>query len=175
MFQGFGATGTFWAHSHWNLSSPPDMVTFSKKAQTAGYFFGMEALVPDKPYRQFNTWMGDPARVLCSGAVIKEILDRDLISQCRKVGTQLYSGLQGIATKYPELMRNLRGEGMGTFIAFDTADAGRFMRVMQSMGVIVGTCGVETVRFRPMLVFGNDLVPRVLNAVEQSCELVSKA
>lgn len=52
---GFGATGKFWGHEHWELSSPPDIVTFSKKAQTAGYFFGNEKLIPDKAYRQFNT------------------------------------------------------------------------------------------------------------------------
>lgn len=52
---GFGATGKFWGHAHWNLSSPPDIVTFSKKAQTAGYYFGDRALIPDKAYRQFNT------------------------------------------------------------------------------------------------------------------------
>lgn len=52
---GFGATGRFWGHEHWQLESPPDMVTFSKKAQTAGYFFGNPMLVLDKAYRQFNT------------------------------------------------------------------------------------------------------------------------
>jgi 4-aminobutyrate aminotransferase/(S)-3-amino-2-methylpropionate transaminase len=52
---GFGATGKFWAHEHWNLQSPADIVTFSKKAQTAGYFFSNETLRPDKAYRQFNT------------------------------------------------------------------------------------------------------------------------
>lgn len=52
---GFGATGKFWGHEHWNLTSPPDIVTFSKKAQTAGYYFGNPRLVPDKAYRQFNT------------------------------------------------------------------------------------------------------------------------
>ena len=55
---GVGATGKFWAHEHWNLQDPPDMVTFSKKAQTAGYYFGNSELKPNKPYRQFNTWMG---------------------------------------------------------------------------------------------------------------------
>lgn len=52
---GVGATGKFWAHDHWDLPTPPDMVTFSKKAQTAGYYFGNPALRPNKPYRQFNT------------------------------------------------------------------------------------------------------------------------
>jgi len=54
---GVGATGKFWAHEHWNMQDPPDMVTFSKKAQTAGYYFGNPDLRPNKPYRQFNTWM----------------------------------------------------------------------------------------------------------------------
>ena len=55
---GVGATGKFWAHEHWGMEDPPDMVTFSKKAQTAGYYFGNPELRPNKPYRQFNTWMG---------------------------------------------------------------------------------------------------------------------
>lgn len=35
---GIGATGKFWAHEHWNLDTPPDIVTFSKKAQAAGFY-----------------------------------------------------------------------------------------------------------------------------------------
>lgn len=30
---GGGPTGKFWAHEHWNLQDPPDIVTFSKKLQ----------------------------------------------------------------------------------------------------------------------------------------------
>ena len=52
---GFGATGTFWAHEHFNLQPPPDIVTFSKRAQTAGYYFGDEKLIPEQAFRQFNT------------------------------------------------------------------------------------------------------------------------
>ena len=35
---GLGATGKFWAHEHFNLPEAPDLVTFSKKFQTGGYF-----------------------------------------------------------------------------------------------------------------------------------------
>jgi 4-aminobutyrate aminotransferase/(S)-3-amino-2-methylpropionate transaminase len=35
---GLGATGKFWAHEHFNLPESPDIVTFSKKFQTGGYF-----------------------------------------------------------------------------------------------------------------------------------------
>lgn len=33
---GGGAAGRFWAHEAWDLPSPPDFVTFSKKMQIAG-------------------------------------------------------------------------------------------------------------------------------------------
>jgi len=35
---GLGATGKFWAYEHFNLPESPDVVTFSKKFQTGGYF-----------------------------------------------------------------------------------------------------------------------------------------
>ena len=55
---GVGSTGTFWAHEKWGLKKgmEPDIVTFSKKFQAAGWYFHDEKLIPNKPYRQFNTW-----------------------------------------------------------------------------------------------------------------------
>lgn len=46
---GGGSTGTFWAHEN-----PPDMVTFSKKMQTGGYYAKPE-FRPTEGYRIFNT------------------------------------------------------------------------------------------------------------------------
>ncbi len=57
---GCGPTGKFWAHEHFNLDGPPDMVTFSKKMITGGIYFKQE-LRPKQPYRIFNTWIGDPS------------------------------------------------------------------------------------------------------------------
>ena len=55
---GVGGTGTFWAHEKWGLAKgeEPDIVTFSKKFQAAGWYFHDEKLIPNKAYRQFNTW-----------------------------------------------------------------------------------------------------------------------
>lgn len=35
---GCGPTGKMWCHEYFNLDSPPDIVTFSKKMQLGGYF-----------------------------------------------------------------------------------------------------------------------------------------
>ena len=34
-----GATGKFWAYEHFDLPTPPDVVTFAKKMQIGGYFY----------------------------------------------------------------------------------------------------------------------------------------
>lgn len=39
---GGGPTGKFWCHEYFNLDSPPDVVTFSKKMQLGGYFHTAE-------------------------------------------------------------------------------------------------------------------------------------
>ncbi|KAJ2967547.1 hypothetical protein NQ176_g9612 [Zarea fungicola] len=110
-------------------------------------------LVPDKAYRQFNTWIGDPARVLLSKAVIEEIFDKKLVEQCARVGAVLYSELEKLASKYPTQIANLRGKGQGTYIAFDVKDPVTIVSAMKKHGVNIGTCGVSTVRLRPMLIF----------------------
>ena len=150
---GVGATGKFWAHEHWDLPSPPDMVTFSKKAQTAGYYFGNPALRPNKPYRQFNTWMGDPSRALIFRGIIDEIERLNLVENTASTGLYLYAGLERLAQQYPEHVQNLRGKGQGTFIAWDTPKRDQFVATAKSVGVNIGGSGPDAVRLRPMLVF----------------------
>ncbi len=51
---GLGATGKLWAHDHFNLPSPPDIMTFAKKMQIGGYFYKDELHI-NQPYRIANT------------------------------------------------------------------------------------------------------------------------
>jgi 4-aminobutyrate aminotransferase/(S)-3-amino-2-methylpropionate transaminase len=39
---GGGGTGRFWCHEYFDLETPPDLVTFSKKMQLGGYFHTLE-------------------------------------------------------------------------------------------------------------------------------------
>jgi len=150
---GVGATGKFWAHDHWNLSDPPDMVTFSKKAQAAGYYFGNDELRPNKPYRQFNTWMGDPARAILFRAIINEIERLGLVQNTAETGEYLYNGLEQLAQKYPNEIKNLRGKGQGTFIAWDSPRRDEVLKKAKSVGINCGGSGATAVRLRPMLIF----------------------
>lgn len=145
---GVGATGTFWAHEAWDLPRSPDMVTFSKKFQAAG-FYTSPRLRPGQPYRLYNTWMGDPVRAMQAAAIVREIEDKQLLKNVRQVGAYLQAQLKDI-----NKVQNVRGQG--TFVAFDLetpAKRDRFLNDMRQLGVNVGGCGDQTVRLRPMLVF----------------------
>lgn len=164
---GVGATGKFWAHDHWDLPTPPDMVTFSKKAQTAGYYFGNPELRPNKPYRQFNTWMGDPARAILFRAIVDEIERLDLVNNTARVGDYLFGKLEGLASKYPGQFANLRGKGQGTFIAFDNPRRDEFLKKAKGLGINIGGSGESAVRLRPMLIFQEHHADILIEALEK--------
>ncbi|GAA5903431.1 4-aminobutyrate transaminase [Sporobolomyces salmoneus] len=165
---GVGATGTFWAHEKWNLHHPPDFVTFSKKAQAAGFYHAAETRA-SLPYRNYNTWMGDPIRALQARSMISFIKSHDLVSHTASIGSELFSSLSSFSSRYPRIMQNLRGKNEGTFISFDcdspeTRD--RFVSEMRKVGVVMGGCGDRAVRLRPMLVFGKKQMDVLLEKME---------
>ncbi|CAK7237876.1 4-aminobutyrate transaminase [Sporothrix eucalyptigena] len=166
---GVGATGKFWAHEHWGLTTPPDMVTFSKKAQAAGFFYKNAELRPNLPYRQFNTWMGDPVRSLLFRAIYEQIEEHGLVAHTAAVGDYLYGEIATkLAPKHTGQFENLRGQGMGTFIAFDHPDRDAFLRKVKALGVNVGGSGETTVRLRPMLIFEKGHADILLEALDKA-------
>ena len=164
---GVGATGKLWAHEHWNLQDSPDMVTFSKKAQTAGYYFRNPELRPNKPYRQFNTWMGDPARAILFRAIINEIERLNLVENTAMVGDYLFAGIERLAQQYPQHFQNLRGKGQGTFIAFDNPKRDDFLAKAKTLGINIGGSGASAVRLRPMLIFQKHHADILLDAFDK--------
>ncbi|KAM5227216.1 4-aminobutyrate aminotransferase, mitochondrial isoform 4-T4 [Ctenodactylus gundi] len=150
---GGGCTGKFWAHEHWGLDDPADVMTFSKKMMTGG-FFHKEEFRPSAPYRIFNTWLGDPSKNLLLAEVINVIKREDLLNNAAHAGKVLLTGLLELQARYPQLISRARGRG--TFCAFDTPDEStrnKLILIARNKGVVLGGCGDRSIRFRPMLVF----------------------
>ncbi|GAA6052376.1 hypothetical protein JCM3770_000212 [Rhodotorula araucariae] len=165
---GVGATGSFWAHEKWQLDHPPDFVTFSKKMQAAG-FYHAEATRPSLPYRNYNTWMGDPIRALQARELISFIKAHGLVQHTAVIGDELYGALAQLARRFPAAVQNLRGKDCGTFIAWDAespAHRDAFVAAMRREGVIMGGCGERAVRLRPMLIFGDKQMEILLEKME---------
>jgi L-lysine 6-transaminase len=152
---GVGLTGKFWAHEHFGLT--PDALGFGKKMQICGCLVGPK--VDEEPENVFkkssrinSTWGGgltDMVRVTRFLEVIEE--DR-LVENAARVGEHLLNGLRGLQQELGGLMTNARGRGL--MIAFDLKDAATRDKAQQTIidnGLLLLTCGVRSIRFRPPL------------------------
>jgi 4-aminobutyrate aminotransferase/(S)-3-amino-2-methylpropionate transaminase len=172
---GLGASGKMWAHGHWYDGHPdglerPDIVTFSKKAITGGFYYNGDKLNSSMqlPYRIFNTWMGDPCKVAMLGKVADVIRQENLLDRVAEVGAALRGVLHEAARQHPDLVTNVRG--VGTLIAFDVPD-GRGAEMVQQIrrsGVLVGMSGAGSVRFRPSLTLGLEHVGQFETALGEA-------
>jgi 4-aminobutyrate aminotransferase / (S)-3-amino-2-methylpropionate transaminase len=164
---GGGGTGSFWAHDQWGLKNPPDIVTFSKKLQTGGYYMKSE-FRPVESYRIFNTWMGDPTKMIQLEAFVETYAKEKLEKNTQITGDYLREKLQQLAVVHPELS-NVRG--LGTHLALDlptTDDRNKFVRSLLERGVESAGCGDRAVRFRPALVFQPKHVDEVVQVMDDA-------
>lgn len=150
---GGGATGKMWCHEHFGLSESPDIVTFSKKMQLGGYYHG-EHMKPAQAYRVFNTWMGDPGKVLLLEKILEVVKRDNLLANVEQVGKVLKGGLLEIEKEYSHLLNSTRGRG--TFLAINaknTKARDDMLAGLKGQGIQSGGCGDLAIRFRPALIF----------------------
>ena len=172
---GVVTSGTFWMHEQWGLPTPPDYVLFAKKMLSPG-FYQREELALQTPYRHFNTYMGDAARFVLTGALVDTVLEENLFEKATKTGAYLKSKLESeIGEQFPSCVSNVRGRG--TFLAFDCADGGRRDALRAALlrnGVLQGPCGTRTLRFRPCLVFGREHADVYCERLVAACKEVEE-
>lgn len=170
---GCGVTGKFWAHEHFNLTDTPDIVTFSKKMLTGGFYM-KEDFRPKLGYRIFNTWVGDPSKIVLLEEVVKVIQHDNLLENVKVTGDYLLFGLREMQARYPGLLSKARG--LGTFCAVDFKDGAtrdKTMADLRKRGVHTGACGSVTMRFRPTLLFQKKHVDIFMEHFNASLSLMS--
>ena len=113
---GLGRTGKLFCYEHYGVE--PDMMTLGKGI---GGGYPLSALLVKERLNIFEageqggTYTGQPLAMAVGLAVLKEILDRNLVEHCRKMGERLTAMLTGLSQQYE--IENIRG--MGLLIAFD--------------------------------------------------------
>ncbi|EFN68248.1 4-aminobutyrate aminotransferase, mitochondrial [Camponotus floridanus] len=150
---GAGPTGKMWCHEYFNLDTPPDVMTFSKKMQLGGYYHS-DDLKPKLPYRVYNTWMGDPSKVILLEAIVEIIKKENLLDRVTRVGDYILKHLTNIQKDHSSVISAVRGRG--TFIAFNCASPemrDTIIKKLATKGIMAGGCGSQSIRLRPALTF----------------------
>jgi len=164
---GGGPTGKIWAYEHFDLPEAPDIVSFSKKMLTGGIYH-KKAFRPKQAYRIFNTWVGDPSKLILLDAVLKTIKQDNLLANTEAAGKTLLDGLKGLEKKFPQYLHSSRG--LGTFCAVDCDSGARrdtILARLRNEGVNCGGCGSAAIRLRPALIFTPDHANIFLDKMEK--------
>lgn len=109
--------------------------------QLGGYFHSLE-FRPQQEYRVFNTWCGDPGKVLLLEAILKVIKRDNLLDNVKKTGTVLKNGLLGLEDEFHCIINSVRGRG--TFLALnakDTKTRDLIVGGLKQQGIQSGGCG----------------------------------
>uniref|UniRef100_A0A3Q0SJY6 4-aminobutyrate aminotransferase n=1 Tax=Amphilophus citrinellus TaxID=61819 RepID=A0A3Q0SJY6_AMPCI len=117
-------------------------------------FFRRLRNIARKPYRIFNTWMGDPSKNLFLSEVLNVIRRENLLEEVTRSGKALLNGLCELQAQYSGILSRARGQG--TFCAIDICDDATRDRILlkaRDKGLLLGGCGERSIRFRPALVF----------------------
>lgn len=150
------------------------MVVFSKKMQSAGFYYSHTA-EPNLAFRNFNTWLGDPAHALETREIVQYIQAHKLLSLTSAAGEYLKENLWLLAEKYPDFISSVRGRG--TYMAFDVKTAELRDKLIHALcrkaGLNLGGSGTRSVRLRPMLIFGKSHADTFLSGLESVIKALS--
>jgi L-lysine 6-transaminase len=152
---GVGLTGRMWAHEHFGLE--PDALAFGKKTQVCGCMVGPR--VDEEPENVFkvssrlnSTWGGGLTDMVRFGRFLEIIHEDNLVDNARRVGERLLRGLRSLEQETGGTLSNARGRGL--MIAFDLPTPEMRQKMHERLlagGLLLLTCGVRSIRFRPPL------------------------
>jgi L-lysine 6-transaminase len=153
---GLGATGTTWAFQQMGVT--PDLVAFGKKTQVCGVMSTrrideVEDNVFHLSSRINSTWGGNLVDMVRSARMLQIIEEDGLVENAAEVGAYFKAKLEELEADFPQVS-NVRGRGL--FLAFDLPDGEQRDHVRTKCweaGFATLTCGPQSVRFRPSLIF----------------------
>jgi len=163
---GWGATGKLWAHEHFDLPCPPDVVMWAKKAQNGVLFVSEDLATFFQEEKKFNTtWEGDSVGMLR----LLGYLDRLDLEQVRRTGALAREGLEQLAKDYKDLLQGVRGQGCLLAVDVVRPDWREWLRERAFRnGLILLPAGERTLRFYPRY----DMEP---SAIQEALAILRRA
>jgi 4-aminobutyrate aminotransferase len=167
---GLGRTGKWFAFEHFDIQ--PDVLCLGKTLRV-GATVAPRHMYPEGSGRLGGTWSGTNAVSAAVAYRVLEIIERDsLLENATRVGDHLLEGLKSFQQKHARV-HNPRGLGLMAAMSIDGKGmAGKVMEEAFKRGLLVFTCGFDSIRFMPPL----DLTVReadlALDLLDQVLEVI---
>jgi acetylornithine/N-succinyldiaminopimelate aminotransferase len=164
---GMGRTGRFLAHEWAGIT--PDIVAIAKGL--GGGFPVGACLATEQAAEGMTvgthgtTFGGNPLAMAVAAAVLDIVLDEAFLERVRRIGLLLKQKLAGIADAYPEIIEELRGEGLMLGLKCRVPN-GEVAAAARGEGLLIVPAGDNVVRLLPPLIIAETEVEEGVNRLE---------
>lgn len=155
---GLSRTGMLWAHSSLPPSAHPDIIT-TAKALGNGYPIGatvVNGAVHDKIKTgdHGTTFGGNPLGARVAHSIFTRLCNIELQKSVVRKGEILRAHFATLQDRYPHLIRETRGKGLILGLQL-TQDPSPILTAARERGLLLITCGTNTLRFVPPLIISD--------------------
>lgn len=166
---GMGRTGKLFA-CEWAGVSPDVMML----AKGLGGGFPIGALLTSEevaaafaPGVHGTTFGGNPLAMACGNAVLDVMLEPGFLDNVRSTGDYLWSKLEGLVQRHPQVFEAVRGAGLMLGLKC-RVPSGQVIAAAQERGLLTVAAAENVVRLLPPLIIGTAEVDTALGILEET-------
>lgn len=172
---GLGRTGTMWAHASLPSEAHPDILT-TAKALGNGYPVGA-TLVTDEVSSKIKTgdhgttFGGNPLACRIAHYMVSRLSEKELQKDVLKKEARFREHFARLHQRFPKVVDEVRGRGLILGLQL-TSDPTPVITAARERGLLVITCGTNTLRFVPPLIVTNEEIDRGMQILEDAMATV---
>jgi acetylornithine/N-succinyldiaminopimelate aminotransferase len=160
---GIGRTGPLFGYELYGIE--PDIITLAKGLGGGfpiGVFMAKNAASVFEAGDHGSTFGGNPLACAAGYAVLKYILDNDILSQAKEVGYHLAYKLEQMKTQF-DFVTEVRGSGLLIAMQFNKDIAADVMDACLAEGLLINKLKPNAIRFVPPLIVSKSDVDEAMN------------
>ncbi|KAL8827781.1 MAG: hypothetical protein Q9170_006876 [Blastenia crenularia] len=171
---GLGRTGRLWAHQFLPQSAHPDILTTAK---ALGNGFPIGATVVNEDVAKCvvtgdhgTTFGGNPLACRLAHYILSRLSDPELQSSVREKEKLFRRHFARLQEKYPRHVKEIRGRGLILGLQL-TNDPTPIVTAARERGLLIITCGKNTLRFVPPLVISTEEIEEGFAILAEAIEV----
>ena len=173
---GYGRLGALWGIDLWNVI--PDMLVMAKGAGGGLYPLAFVLLndrsaswIQQDPLSMPSTFGGSELGCTVGKRALELVLESDFLANVHARSAELGAGLNKLASKYPQVITEIRHLGLAAAIRFATENAGLYMMAgLYQEGVlsILAAHDQNVIQLKPPLIISKEQVAELLAAIDRA-------
>jgi predicted acetylornithine/succinylornithine family transaminase len=165
---GIGRLGSLFGYENYGVE--PDVITLAKGlggGVPIGAFLSKEKFSVLSPGDHGSTYGGNPLACAAAHAVVRHVIQNNLMSNVSKVGKQLKEGLESFIDKY-EIINEVRGVGLLLALEFKKDISAQVVSLSNEEGLLLNPVRPNAIRFMPPLTITSEEIDIGLNRLDQA-------